>query len=93
MLCEILQKCPKLAHVSMKNELTYPEAIKDQEKEDGSDDKSTKEFAARTLGATLYGFCRDRSTLLGLDVDYGDISDEIQSRIAVTLMINMKKNY
>ncbi|OXB42030.1 hypothetical protein B1J92_J04026g [Nakaseomyces glabratus] len=91
MLCEILQKCPKLAHVSMKNELTYPEAIKDQEKEDGSDDKSTKEFAARTLGATLYGFCRDRSTLLGLDVDYGDISDEIQSRIAVTLMINMKK--
>ncbi|KAL3231465.1 hypothetical protein RNJ44_00500 [Nakaseomyces bracarensis] len=91
MLCEILQKCPKLAHVSMKNQLGFPEAIKDQSSDASSNFEKTKLFAIKTLGAALYGFCRDRPTLLGLDVDYGEISDEIQSRVAVTLVLHMNK--
>lgn len=91
MLCEILQKCPKLAHVSMKHQLSLPDAIKDQLPSKDPDLEKTKLFAIKTLGAALYGFCRDRPSLLGLDVEFGEISDEIQSRIAVTLVLHMNK--
>ncbi|CAI4353512.1 AIF_collapsed_G0010730.mRNA.1.CDS.1 [Saccharomyces cerevisiae] len=49
------------------------------------------QFAKNSFSSTLYAFARDSPNLIGLDFDYDLISEEIQSRIALCLMRNMKR--
>ncbi|AJT71650.1 AAR_G0051410.mRNA.1.CDS.1 [Saccharomyces cerevisiae] len=96
MLVSILAKCETLSHVSLIGQSPMPDASKISDSTD-EPDKSKDEkkeqivFMRNTLWASLYAFVRDSHNLVSLDVDYDQVPDEIQSRIALCLMHNMKR--
>lgn len=104
MLCSILAKCKSLSHVSLLYELkhndTYNEDVhsastinSDRDVHNLDSNKGTYRhqfFTRNTVWATLYALVRDSPNLFSLDIDYDQVSDEIQSRIALCLMRNMQ---
>lgn len=101
MLCNILVKCNNLLHVSMLYEMDQLEVDKTTTSYNSSakDDlnigttKGTythKFFTRNTVWAALYSLARDSPNLFTLDIPYEQVSDEIQSRIALCLMRNMQ---
>ena len=104
MLCGILVKCKSLSHVSLLYDLKNNDANKVDVYNDDTintnnyennlgDNKSINRyqiFTRNTVWATLYALVRDSPNLFSLDIDYDQVSDEIQSRIALCLMRNMQ---
>ncbi|CAI4051979.1 hypothetical protein SKDZ_15G3670 [Saccharomyces kudriavzevii ZP591] len=96
MLVSILAKCGTLSHVSLIGQSPMPDPnkvsdnINEQEKIK-AEKKEQVVFLRNTLWASLYAFVRDSHNLVSLDVDYDQVPDEIQSRIALCLMHNMKR--
>ncbi|AJV96530.1 Gip3p [Saccharomyces cerevisiae YJM1248] len=102
-VCNILIKCKSLSHVSMTNQnvenfylMNGTDSPVQQTNTDGDLDSSSTldvkgQFAKNSFSSTLYAFARDSPNLIGLDFDYDLISEEIQSRIALCLMRNMKR--
>ncbi|EJS41415.1 YPL137C [Saccharomyces arboricola H-6] len=102
-VCNILIKCKSLSHVSMAAQnvenfylTSGGDLFVQQSNPDGEPDNSNLldikgQFAKNSLSSTLYAFARDSPNLIGLDFDYDLISEEIQSRIALCLMRNMKR--
>ncbi|CCD25046.1 protein phosphatase regulator GIP3 NDAI_0E02290 [Naumovozyma dairenensis CBS 421] len=98
-VCNILLKCQSLAHVSMLSQGTSSitnVAIKSAGSDqigiqETSSSSTPSQFAKNTFCATLYAFAKDSSNLVGLDIDYDQIPDEIQQRIALCLMRNMNR--
>ncbi|CAI4053125.1 hypothetical protein SKDZ_16G1370 [Saccharomyces kudriavzevii ZP591] len=102
-VCNILIKCKSLSHVSMTNQnvenlylmngsdLTVQQTSTDGESDTSSVLEVRGQFAKNSLSSTLYAFARDSPNLIGLDFDYDLISEEVQSRIALCLMRNMRR--
>ncbi|EJS41565.1 YOR227W [Saccharomyces arboricola H-6] len=95
MLVNILAKCKTLSHVSLIGQSPMPDVNKilanNNEQENITAEKKEQiTFLRNTLWASLYAFVRDSHNLVSLDVDYDQVPDEIQSRIALCLMHNMK---
>ncbi|CAI4038898.1 hypothetical protein SMKI_06G2500 [Saccharomyces mikatae IFO 1815] len=102
-VCNILIKCKSLSHVSMANQnvenfylMNSGDSTVQQTNTDGESDSLSVlevkgQFAKNSLSSTLYAFARDSPNLIGLDFDYDLVSEEIQSRIALCLMRNMKR--
>lgn len=91
-VCNLLSKCTGLIHVSMLSE-TQPLPISESEVNNSGENitEAGKEFAKNNFSATLYAFARDSPNLVGLDIDYTSISEEVQSRLALCLMRNMRR--
>lgn len=102
-VCNILIKCKSLSHVSITNQnvenfylMNGGDSPVQQTTTDGESDSSCVLdvkglFAKNSFSSTLYAFARDSPNLIGLDFDYDLISEEIQSRIALCLMRNMRR--
>ncbi|CAL9737309.1 HMG2-induced ER-remodeling protein 1 [Monosporozyma servazzii] len=101
MLCNILVKCKNLSHVSMLYEMDqlevdktttdYNPTTKDDLNIGTTKGTYTHKFFTRnTVWAALYSLARDSPNLFSLDIPYDQVSDEIQSRIALCLMRNMQ---
>ncbi|KOG96713.1 HMG2-induced ER-remodeling protein 1 [Saccharomyces pastorianus] len=96
MLVNILAKCETLSHVSLIGQSPMPDADKISVESDDSEKAKVEKkeqvlFLRNTLWASLYAFVRDSHNLVSLDIDYDEIPDEIQSRVALCLMHNMKR--
>lgn len=103
-LCSILSKCKTLSHVSLLYELKHNDTYNDRAHSNGTVNTGRSEnnfdshksiykhqfFTRNTVWATLYALVRDSPNLFSLDIDYDQVSDEIQSRIALCLMRNMQ---
>lgn len=91
-VCNLLSKCTGLIHVSMLSE-TEPLPIGESEIINSNEDMTAagKVFSKNNFSATLYAFARDSPNLVGLDIDYTSISEEVQSRLALCLMRNMRR--
>ncbi|CAL9731189.1 HMG2-induced ER-remodeling protein 1 [Monosporozyma unispora] len=99
MLCNILVKCKNLSHVSMLYEMDHKEVTKTSDNSNSTKDDMNigttstythKFFTRNTVWAALYSLARDSPNLFSLDIDYEQVSDEVQSRIALCLMRNMQ---
>ena len=53
-------------------------------------DEKTNEFIKSSLWGQYYSLAHDLPNLLSLDINYNEIPDELQSRIALCIMRNMK---
>lgn len=95
MLCTILVKCTSVSQVSMVGQNLHLPLTPINEENLSADiieaAAKNKEFAKNTLSVTLYTFVRDSPNLTSLDLDYEDVSDEIQQRIGICLMRHMDK--
>ncbi|CCH59239.1 hypothetical protein TBLA_0B04010 [Henningerozyma blattae CBS 6284] len=95
MLCNILVKCRTLSQVSMLGQNLSLSVEEENELAVNTDNSGgsnyNSEFARNTLSVTLYTFVRDSPNLVSLDLDYHEISDEIQQRIGICLMRHMDK--
>lgn len=90
-VCNILLKCHSLAHVSMLSQLQSPTAAASDSSTNVVGPESQSQFARNNLWATLYALAKDSPNLVGLDIDYDRIPEEIQQRIALCLMRNMNR--
>lgn len=103
-LCSILSKCKTLSHISLLYELKHNDTsnggihgngiINTSRNENNFNNKKDiykqQFFTRNTVWATLYALVRDSPNLFSLDIDYDQVPDEIQSRIALCLMKNMQ---
>ncbi|SMN20225.1 similar to Saccharomyces cerevisiae YPL137C GIP3 Glc7-interacting protein whose overexpression relocalizes Glc7p from the nucleus and prevents chromosome segregation [Maudiozyma saulgeensis] len=55
------------------------------------ENEKSSEFVKSSLWGQYYSLAHDMPNLLSLDINYDEIPDELQSRIALCLMRNMKK--
>ncbi|CCK67997.1 Her1p KNAG_0A03090 [Huiozyma naganishii CBS 8797] len=107
MICNILVKCPVLAHVSLLSQ-SVPETAPttaagsspgtatpmDANLADltkGSGTEGQKVFTKNAVWAALYSLAKGRPSLVSLDINYEEVPDEIKSRIALCLMRNMQR--
>lgn len=91
-VCNLLAKCTGLIHVSMLSQKPPMSETESAENlSTNGDSNSGTVFAKNNFSATLYAFVRDSPNLVGLDIDYSSISDEVSSRLALCLMRNMRR--
>lgn len=91
-VCNLLAKCTGLIHVSMLSQKPPMSETESAENlSTNGDSISGTVFAKNNFSATLYAFVRDSPNLVGLDIDYSSISDEVSSRLALCLMRNMRR--
>lgn len=93
MVCSILAKCRHLTHISIQSPAPIYDIINANKVIHTPEDVDQfKRFSRNTFSASLYALVKDSPNLVILDVDYDDVTDDIKSRIALTLMRNMNKN-
>ncbi|CAB4252731.1 protein phosphatase regulator GIP3 [Maudiozyma barnettii] len=78
-LCNILTKCTTLRHISIMQNTPQTEHDK------------VNNFARNNCWAILYALVRQSPNLVNLDINYDAVPEEIQSRIALSLVSNMNK--
>lgn len=99
LLCNILVKCKTLSHISLISSsptttISSPSSIVNI---DYSNDKNNEnsshpsEFLKNSLWGQYYSLAHDLPNLVSLNINYENIPGELQSRIALCLMMNMKK--
>ena len=105
LLCNILVKCKTLSHISLletgaqahaplEKVPTAPDnpggdARRPSAMSPVGEDKSTR-FIKSSLWGQYYSLANELPNLLSLDINYDNIPDELQSRIALCLVRNMK---
>lgn len=78
-LCNILTKCTTLRHISMIQQTPLTEHDK------------VNNFARNNCWSILYALVRQSPNLVNLDINYDAVPEEIQSRIALSLVSNMNR--
>lgn len=105
LLCNILVKCKTLSHISLlatgaqahaplekiptAPDNAGPDGRRPPAMAPAGEDKSTM-FIKSSLWGQYYSLANELPNLLSLDINYDSIPDELQSRIALCLMRNMK---
>lgn len=96
MMCNILTKCQNLSNISIINGDSPELEATNNAESHGQVHCDTKGkhkiFSKNTVWAAFYSLVRDSPNLFTLDVEYDQIPEEIQSRIAICLMRNMQKS-
>ncbi|CCF59666.1 hypothetical protein KAFR_0H02570 [Kazachstania africana CBS 2517] len=81
-ICNILIKCKTVTHVSM---------LQDLAKSVDNEELQLNNFARNNYWSTLYALTKESTSLVGLDINYEEIPEEIKSRLALCLMRNMHR--
>ena len=85
-ICNILVECKHLTHISLSGQ-----SAGNNDNTEETPEHQAASYVRNTYWAALYGLARSSKTLVNLDVDYNEIPEELQSRIALCLMRNTKQ--
>ena len=85
-ICNILIECKHLTHISLAGQ-----SAGNNDNTEETPEHQAANYVRNAYWAALYGLARSSKTLVNLDVDYNEIPEELQSRIALCLMRNTKQ--